>query len=133
MRTSLTCSAADEELVDESIGRPARELVREGNDEQRVDAHVAQQLVLLRQRQDLRRHAVRRDDRQRMRMKGDDRRRPPGLARARDDAADDGLMADVHPVEVADRGHASARQIGLSKWVVDEDHGRRAMGARIIA
>jgi hypothetical protein len=46
-------------------------------------------------------------------------------------------MADVHAVEIADRSHASARQVGLSKRIVDENHGRgswaRANSARIIA
>ena len=62
----------DEELLDEAVGGPARKVMREGDDDERVDAHVAQQFVFLRQRQDLRRHALGRDDRQRMRIEGDD-------------------------------------------------------------
>jgi Zn-dependent protease with chaperone function len=69
----LHVQRADEELVDEAVGGPARELVRERHDQHRVDAHGLQQLFLLRQGDDLFWHAVGRDDGQRMGMKGDDR------------------------------------------------------------
>src|ERR1044071_355429 len=116
---------ADEELFDEAVRRPARELVREGDDEERVDAHLPDQFFFLRQSEDLLRHAVGRDDGERMRVKGDDRRGPAGLSRARDDAADDGLMADVQAVEVADRGDAVAGEVRLAEWVVKNEHGAR--------
>src|SRR5437588_7137093 len=54
-----------QEFGDETIGGPTRKVVRERDNDERVDAHVAQQLVLLREREDLRRDAVRRDDRKR--------------------------------------------------------------------
>ena len=110
----------DEKFFDKTIGRPARELVRERHDEQRVDAHAAQDFFFLLQCEDLFRHAIGRDDGERMRMKRHDRRRHAKLARAIDHAADDRLMADVHPVEVADRGDAAGRQVGLFERVVED-------------
>src|SRR6266508_4499187 len=58
-----------------------------------------------------------------MRMKGDDRRRPPRLPRPLHDPADDGLMPDVHAVEVADGGDAAAGEVGLAERVVEDEHG----------
>jgi hypothetical protein len=57
-----------------------------------------------------------------MGMKRDDRGGAAELAGALDDAGDDLLMPDVHPVEIADRGHAPARQIGLAEWIVEDEH-----------
>src|SRR5438132_7309115 len=54
----LHVEGRDQELLDEAIGGPARELVRERDDQQSVDAHRAQELLLLRQREDLLRNAV---------------------------------------------------------------------------
>jgi hypothetical protein len=54
-----------------------------------------------------------------MRMKRHHRRRHAELARPIDDAADDRLMADVHSVEVADRGDAAGRKVGLFEGVVE--------------
>ena len=122
MRTSFTCSAPTRNSLDEAVRRPARELVRERHDQHRVDAHLPQQLFLLGEGEDLLRDAVRRDDGQRVRVKRDDRRRPPQLPRALDDAADDLLMPDVHPVEIADRRHASAGEIGLAQGIVQDQH-----------
>src|SRR5205814_3293582 len=101
--------------------------MREWNDQQRVDVHRAEQLFLLRKRENLLRHAIGRDDRQRMRMKRDDRRWPSCRAGLLDDAADDLLMADVHAVEVADCCDAPAREIGLPQWVVEDQHWARSL------
>ena len=70
------------------------------------------------------RHAIGRDDRQRMRMKRDHRRRTIDFVRALDDAANDRLMSDMHPVEVADRGDAAARKVGLPEWIGEYEHAR---------
>jgi len=96
--------------------------VREGNHQQSVDAHRTKDLLLLRQRQDLLRHAVWGDDAKRVRMKRDDRRRPLSLTRALNHAADDLLMADVHAVEVSDRGDATAREVRLAQGIVKDQH-----------
>src|SRR6185295_13026492 len=102
---------AHEKLGDKFVSSPSREFMRERNDQQRVDAHVRKQFFFLRQREDLFRNAIGRDDRQRMRVERDDRRRPVQLPRAFDDAADDLLMPDVQTIEVAYRCDASARQV----------------------
>ena len=31
-------------------------------------------------------------------------------------------MADVHAVEIADGGNATARKIGLPQWIVEDQH-----------
>ena len=105
---------AHQKFLDEAIGGPARELVREGDDQQRVDVHLAQQLFFLGDGEDLLRHPIRRDDGQRMRLERDHRGGPPQLARPRHHPAHDGLMPDVHAVEVADGGDAAARQVRLA-------------------
>src|SRR5207245_11754437 len=89
-----------QELLNETIGRPARELVREGDDQERVDVHRAQDLLLLRQRQDLLRHPVGGDDRERMGIKCDDRRRTLRLPGALYHSSDDRLVTDVQAVEL---------------------------------
>src|SRR5204863_9542624 len=63
-----------------------------------------------------------------MRMKRDDGRGPPQLERALDDAAHQLLMADVHAIEIAYRRDTAAREIGLAKRVLEDEHrvgGRR--------
>src|SRR5204863_2427699 len=57
-----------------------------------------------------------------MRMKRDDGRGPPQLERALDDAAHQLLMADVHAIEIADRRDTAAREIGLAKRVLEDEH-----------
>ncbi len=88
--------------------------MRERDDQECVHAHVPQDLLLLRQRQNLLRHPVGRHDRERVGMERDHRRRLPELSRPPNHPADDLLVADMQPVEVADRGHASAGQVRLS-------------------
>jgi hypothetical protein len=62
-----------------------------------------------------------------MRMERDHGRWTAQLARAIDDAADDLLMSDMHAVEISDRGHAAARQIGLAQWILKNQHRARSV------
>src|SRR5438132_4361782 len=112
----------DEEFIDEAIGGPMGELVSERHDEQRLDAHVAQNLFLLRQRENLFRSAIRRHDGDRMRMKRDHRGGLLQLLGATNHSAHDGLMTDVHAVEIADRRYAATGKIGLSQRILKDQH-----------
>jgi len=57
-----------------------------------------------------------------MRMKSDHCRRPLRFPRALDDTANNLLMPDVHAVEVAEGGDATAREIGLPQRIVKDQH-----------
>src|SRR5437867_2511562 len=103
----------DQKFLNESVRGPAREFVRERNHQQRVDVHRPKDFLLLSERQDLLRYTVGSDDRKRMRVECDHRRRALRFARTPHDATNNLLMPGMHAVEVADGGDAAARQIGL--------------------
>src|SRR5262249_26593967 len=52
---------------------------------------------------------------------------PAQLARTLDHAADDRLMPNVHPIEVADGGDAATGQVGLFQRVVEYEHFFKSM------
>jgi hypothetical protein len=57
-----------------------------------------------------------------MRLERDGERRAPGLAGPRHDRFQNLAMAEVHPVEVADRPDPAAGQVGGTHRIADDLH-----------
>jgi hypothetical protein len=58
-----------------------------------------------------------------MGLEGDHDRRQAQLPRPGHDLAEDGALAAVHAVEVADRADAAARQVAAVERVLNDVHG----------
>ncbi len=98
-------------VAQEVFGRDARELAREADDDGLLDAEHAERLDLLVEGLEERRRGLRVQHRAGVRVEGDDGRHAACGARALDDAADDELVAEVQPVEHAERQHRRPRDL----------------------
>src|SRR5664279_3266829 len=96
--------------------------MREGNDQQRLDPQVTQDLFFLREGKDLLGNPIRSYDREWMGMEGDDRGRSAELTRTGNDTSDDLLMADVQAIEVADGRYTASREVSLFERIVENEH-----------
>src|SRR5262249_28768351 len=108
------------EIPHEVLGLGQREVAGERDDEERPDAESLDRLLLLAKRLDPARGVVRAEHRQRMRLEGDRdgwARDVPGALRA---VLEDAPVAEVDPVEVADRDDAASGQVGGAKRVADD-------------
>ena len=97
--------ASPEELLGEALRRPAREIHRERLDRDVRRAVLAQQLDAARQRGELRRRSAP-EHLAGMWIEGEDHAAQGARIRQRPRLPEHGLMAEVHPVEVADHDDA---------------------------
>ena len=88
---------------EEVLRRAAREILRERDGHEHVDAERLDELAAQRVITDLRRHGLRREDGERMVAEGEDHARAADLMRELDGAAYDAAVAAVDPVEHAER------------------------------
>jgi hypothetical protein len=111
-----------EEVADEVLRLGQREVPRERDDEQVLDAELLDRLLFLAEGLEAARRAIGAEDRQRVRLEGDRDGGLPGLFRAADDRLEDAAVPEVHPVEVADRGHPVARRLRRAQRVAVDLH-----------
>ena len=114
----------EQELSHERLRVERRELPREALEYRHVDPQLAQRREPIVQRLDDGRCPLRRDDRQRVGLEGEDDRLPTVGARPLDRGAQDRLMAEMYPVEVSERQHRPAERPRHARKVADYAHHR---------
>jgi hypothetical protein len=109
--------ARREVVAEELFPGQRSQLTIERKDEHAVDAAAFERFQLLPAGLDQLRASRRRDDRQRMRIERDDDRRRGARLRGGRHADENGLVPEVHAVEVADRRHEglTARRKGIER------------------
>ncbi len=108
---------AREHVVDEALGRFGHQMPIERQDVQVIDPEPGQEARLDPQRGQSRRRLLRRQDLARMRLEGDHAERRAEVAGPRPRGLDQGAVAAVHAVEIADRDHpvqGGLRQIPIA-------------------
>ncbi|ABA49788.1 hypothetical protein BURPS1710b_1123 [Burkholderia pseudomallei 1710b] len=109
----------DERAFDERLGRLARERMVEVLDDHAVDAVLAQRLELVAQHRDARRRARRIEELARMRLERHHAHGQPARVRRRAHAREQGLVAAMDTVEVADRQRARGAALGVGQAAED--------------
>ena len=105
--------AADQDLLDEAVGRGAGEPGVEGHDDGAVEPGGGEQAQLVALARKLEQRLLRPEEAARMRRKGQGRRLASERAGARARRLDHRAVAAVHAVEIADRHHRAGERAGI--------------------
>ncbi len=109
----------DQHIAHELLRRLRGEMRIEVLDNHPVDALAAQALQLVAQQRDAGGRAVRHEEFARMRLEGHDRQRQSARVGRRARAGQQGLVAAVHAVEVADGQRAGRAALGIGQAAKD--------------
>ncbi len=124
---------AGQEVAHEQARRGLRELTRERDREQHRDAGFGEQALLLLGRRERQGDLLGPQHRERMGIEGDHHRGRVQAGGAGDDPLQDGPLAAVHAVEVADRRDAALRQVAGLVSVRDDQHRGGAQAGAVVA
>ena len=113
-KDSADLKTADEDLLDKFLGREFREIVCEGQDYGGVDAEIGEATEALFGGGNAERSGVRSKNFLRQRIEREGGRDRVDFARARDGGFQDGLVAEMDAIKIADGEGAAAGRSGVA-------------------